>query len=245
MLRPIAPAPLASPPPIKFSSLHNPLTPNHQILKKRFTSSTPTLTEFSTTSHLSAQFDELSGSDWEFGDEEIIDAAEDDEGFPWEGAVMYRRNGAVSHLEYGTALESLGLAKVSSGLSKTRAFEMGLRLVNPVADFPDGTPVLISADVTRRKQKLRLDGIYFLKVEEDKDNYQCGEPAAQSLYSNFTLLLCEEPIAEPETINMGMIFGEDKFNTFETGDDDDASVDIDDQLHFPPEEKVIDISKNI
>ncbi|KAL1551396.1 large ribosomal RNA subunit accumulation protein YCED 1, chloroplastic-like [Salvia divinorum] len=254
-LRPIAsaPAPLPSSPPIKCSSLHrltlrNPLTPNHSantILKKRFTPSTPTLTKFSssTTSHLSSQFDEFSGSDWELGDDEIEDAAADDEGCPWEGAVLYRRNGAVSHLEYGTTLESLGLAKVSSGLSKTRAFEMGLRLVKPVADYPDGTPVLISADVTRRKQKLRLDGIVRTVIALNCN--RCGEPAAQSVYSNFTLLLCEEPIAEPETINMGMIFGEEKFKTFETGDDDDASVDIDDQLHFPPEERAIDISKNI
>ncbi|KAG6422265.1 hypothetical protein SASPL_118831 [Salvia splendens] len=42
-----------------------------------------------------------------------------------------------------------------------------------------------------------------------------------------------------------MMFREEKFKTFEMGEDDDASVDIDDQLYFPPEEKVIDISKNI
>ncbi|KAL1565052.1 large ribosomal RNA subunit accumulation protein YCED 1, chloroplastic-like [Salvia divinorum] len=74
---------------------------------------------------------------------------------------------------------------------------------------------------------------------------KCGEPAAQSVYSNFTLLLCEEPIAEPEAINMGIMFGEEKFKTFEAGEDGDASVDIDDQLYFPLEEKVNDISKNI
>lgn len=47
---------------------------------------------------------------------------------------------------------------------------------------------------------------------------------------------------------MGMIFGEDKSKTFgmsEAEEDDDALIDLDDQLYFPPDEKVIDISKNI
>lgn len=65
----------------------------------------------------------------------------------------------MSHLEYFTTLERLGLGKVSSELSRTRASEMGLRLVKPATDYPDGTPVLISVDVTRRRQKLRLDGV--------------------------------------------------------------------------------------
>lgn len=168
MLRPIASASSApSPPPphIKFSShhrlnLHKPFKLNHPIntiLKKRFTPSNPTLTKLrcsSSGSQLDSHLDESSGSDWELGDEEI-----EDEECPWEGAILYKRNGAVSHLEYCTTLERLGLGKVSSGLSRTRASEMGLRLVKPVTDYPNGTPVLISADVTRRKQKLRLDGI--------------------------------------------------------------------------------------
>lgn len=41
----------------------------------------------------------------------------------------------------------------------------------------------------------------------------------------------------------GMMFGEEKFKTFEAGEDDDASVDIDDQLYFPLGERVINISK--
>ncbi|XP_057772850.1 large ribosomal RNA subunit accumulation protein YCED homolog 1, chloroplastic [Salvia miltiorrhiza] len=244
MLRPIA-SPLPSPPPIKFSSHHRPtphkpFIPNHPAnttLNQRFT---PSITKFCS---LSAQFDDFSGSDWELGDEEIEIPGDDDEGCPWEGAILYRRNGAISHLEYATTLESLGLAKVSSGLSRTRAFEMGLRLVKPVTDYPDGTPVLISVDVTRRKHKLRLDGIVRTVIALNCN--RCGEPAAQSVYSNFALLLCEEPIAEPETINIGMIFGEEKLKTFETEEDDDASIDLDDQLYFPPEQKVIDISKNI
>lgn len=172
MLRHIASAsaaPLPSLPPIKISShqqthliINKPIKLNgaaNTILKKRFAPSNPTPTKLccSSSSHFAAHFEEPSGSDWEFGDEEIEE--DNDEGCPWEGAILYRRNAAVSHLEYCTTLERLGLGKVSSGLSRTRASEMGLRLVKPVTDYPNGTPVLISVDVTRRRQKLRLDGI--------------------------------------------------------------------------------------
>lgn len=39
---------------------------------------------------------------------------------------------------------------------------------------------------------------------------------------------------------MGTLYGDDR-----AGDNDDASIDIDDQLYFPAEEKEIDISKHI
>jgi hypothetical protein len=79
---------------------------------------------------------------------------------------------------------------------------------------------------------------------------RCGEPAAESVFSNFTLLLSEEPIEEPEVISMGAMFGDGKVKIFsgiseEEEEDDEASIDLDDRLYFPPEEKAIDISKNI
>lgn len=98
--------------------------------------------------------------DWE--DEEQGDLEEeddDDEGSPWEGAVVYKRNSSVTHLEYCTTLERLGLGKLSTKVSRSRASVMGLRVTKDVKDCPDGTPVLISLDVTRKKLKLRLDGI--------------------------------------------------------------------------------------
>lgn len=75
-------------------------------------------------------------------------------------------------------------------------------------------------------------------------------PSAEGIFSEFSLLLREEPIEEPETIDLGVIFEEDKFSTSgNSGKDDDeeedAQIDLDDQLYFPPEEKQIDISKNI
>lgn len=91
--------------------------------------------------------------DWD-DDEEI-----EDTGSPWEGAVIYKRNASILHLEYCTTLERLGLGKLSTDVSKNRASVMGLRVSKAVKDYPDGTPVQISIDVTRKKKKLRLDGI--------------------------------------------------------------------------------------
>ena len=100
---------------------------------------------------LSADEEEIT-IDFDWGDEE-------DEGCPWEGAIVYRRNPSITHLEYCTTLERLGLGKISSELSRSRAAAMGLRVTKDVKDYTNGTPVLVSVDITRRKHKLRLDGI--------------------------------------------------------------------------------------
>ncbi|KAJ8759632.1 hypothetical protein K2173_009279 [Erythroxylum novogranatense] len=182
---------------------------------------------------------------------EEIDDSETDLDSPWEGAVTYKRNAAITHVEYCTTLERLGIGNLSTGVSKSRASVMGLRVTKAVKDYPFGTPVQVSIDVTRKKKKLRLDGI--IKTVITLDCNRCGQPAAQCIYSNFSLLLTEEPLDEPDTINMGVIFGEDKFKSSmsdaekeeEEEDEDEASIDWDDRLYFPPEEKEIDISKNI
>ncbi|XWS41286.1 hypothetical protein CRYUN_Cryun17cG0068100 [Craigia yunnanensis] len=179
--------------------------------------------------------------DWE--DQEDVE----DMGSPWEGAVIYRRNPSVTHMECCTNLERLGLGKLSSDISKSRALVMGLRVTKDVKDYPNGTPVQISIDVTRKKQKMRLDGI--IKTVISLGCNRCGEPAAECIFSNFSLLLSEVPIEEPEIIDMGATF-EEGFKSFcgsnqEVAEDDDASIDWDDRLYFPPEEKEIDISKHI
>lgn len=100
-----------------------------------------------------------------FTEERTISLDWDDEddfediGSPWEGAVIYKRNSSVSHLEYCTTLERLGLGRLSTDVSKSRASVMGLRVTKAVKDYPHGTPVQISIDVTKKKKKLRLDGI--------------------------------------------------------------------------------------
>lgn len=98
----------------------------------------------------------LSSFDWD--DHGQLEAEEDNES-PWKEAVIYKRNPSLSHTEYCTTLESLGLGNLSTDVSKSRASVMGLRVTKTVKDYPNGTPVLISLDVTRKKHKLRLDGI--------------------------------------------------------------------------------------
>ncbi|KAL4038868.1 hypothetical protein IC575_002504 [Cucumis melo] len=166
-------------------------------------------------------------------------------GSPWEGAVIYKRNSSVSHVEYCTTLERLGLEKLSTDVSKSRASTMGLRVTKDVKDYPFGTPVQISVDVTRKDKKLRLDGI--VKTVITLNCYRCCEPAPECIFSNFSILLSEEPIEEPDVINMGIISGQDIFKTDNgnSDEDDEESVDLDDQLYFPPVDKEIDISKNI
>ncbi|PNY02259.1 hypothetical protein L195_g025564 [Trifolium pratense] len=83
----------------------------------------------------------------------------EDTGSPWEGAVMYKRNASILHMEYCTTLERLGLGFLSTDVSKNKASVMGLRVTKAVKDYPNGTPVQISVDVTRKRKKLRLDGI--------------------------------------------------------------------------------------
>nr|GMD75269.1 large ribosomal RNA subunit accumulation protein YCED homolog 1, chloroplastic [Ipomoea batatas] len=182
--------------------------------------------------------------DWDELDQELEEEEEEeDEGSPWEGAVVYRRNPSVSHLEYCTTLERLGLGKLSTKVSKSRASVMGIRVTKDVKDYPEGTPVLVSLDVTTKKHKVvRLDGI--IRTVITLDCNRCGEPAAETIFSNFSLLLSEEPIKEPNTLDMGTMFGSKNFDALEE-DDDDSLIDIEDQLYFPLENKTIDISKNI
>ncbi|KAF7840345.1 large ribosomal RNA subunit accumulation protein YCED-like protein 1, chloroplastic [Senna tora] len=178
--------------------------------------------------------------DWD--DEEDFEDTES----PWKGAVIYKRSSLISHHEYCTTLERLGLGRLSTDVSKSRASTMGLRVTKAVKDYPHGTPVQISIDVTKKKKKLRLDGI--IKTVITLGCNRCGNPATECIFSEFALLLTEEPVDEPETIDLGTIFGEDKYknsNSVDDEDDDDALIDLEDRLHFPPEEKEIDISKHI
>ncbi|XP_020581590.1 large ribosomal RNA subunit accumulation protein YCED homolog 1, chloroplastic [Phalaenopsis equestris] len=171
---------------------------------------------------------------------------------PWEGAVVYRRDASVTHVEYSTTLERLGLDKLASGLSRSKASAMGIRLPARMAreaTLANETPVLISIDVTRRKRRLKLDGI--LRTVITLRCNRCAEPATESIFSNFALLLLEDPIEEDQDkINMGVLYGEDdinpatRFNNDEM-EDDEKLIDQDDKLYFPCQEKEIDISKHI
>jgi hypothetical protein len=95
-------------------------------------------------------------------DELESDSGDDGLASPWEGALVYRRDAAVHHLEYATTLERLGLGDLSSPDSRARAANLGLGLSGGGQDgtaAQSQTPVLVSLDVTRRRGRLRLDGI--------------------------------------------------------------------------------------
>lgn len=134
----------------------------HRTLK----SETPSTSNFIARSFTSSNFDSF-GKDKSFGKENMTDFDYEDEELgdfenaesPWEGAIIYSRNPSIKHLEYCTTLERLGLGNLSTEVSKSRASVMGLRVTKSVKEYADGTPVQISIDVTRMKQKLRLDGI--------------------------------------------------------------------------------------
>ncbi|KAG7625878.1 Large ribosomal RNA subunit accumulation protein YCED 1 [Arabidopsis thaliana] len=184
-------------------------------------------------------FTETSTIDMDWEDQEEIE----DTGSPWEGSVMYRRNASVTHVEYCTTLERLGLGRLSTDVSKKRASAMGLRVTKDVKDYPDGTPVQVSVDVIRKKKKLRLDGIVRTVITLGCN--RCGESTGESIFSNFSLLLTEEPVEEPDVIDLGFTFGNDKEEGDDDDDNDDSWIDWEDKLHFPPEVKEIDISKHI
>ncbi|KAJ0985750.1 hypothetical protein J5N97_004106 [Dioscorea zingiberensis] len=69
-------------------------------------------------------------------------------------------------------------------------------------DGDDETPVLVSVDVMRRKLKLKLDGI--IRTVITLGCKRCAEPAAERIFSNFTLLLIEYPIEEARDYVLSM-----------------------------------------
>uniref|UniRef100_A0ACD5ZCK7 Uncharacterized protein n=1 Tax=Avena sativa TaxID=4498 RepID=A0ACD5ZCK7_AVESA len=172
---------------------------------------------------------------------------DDEEDSPWEGALVYRRDAAAQHVEYATTLERLGLADLSSAHSRARAAAMGILRPSTKAKAPETTtPVLVSVDVARRRGRLRLDGI--VRTVITLGCYRCADPAPEGIFANFSLLLTEDPVEEPDVVDLGTVYEEDrtKFPSV-TGsqDEDDQDIDWDDRLHFPAGEKEIDISKHI
>ncbi|KAG0494150.1 hypothetical protein HPP92_005144 [Vanilla planifolia] len=236
------------------------------FFQKSLTSSTPPLvsrTSFlsqwsffdrnliiSTSASSSSSFFETKITDFDSFFDELDPEDEELNSSPWEGAVLYRRDASVNHVEYSTTLERLGLSKLSSDLSRSTASAMGIRLPRVGKESSPGneTPVLISIDVTRRRRRLKLDGI--LRTVITLGCNRCAEPAAEIVFSNFTLLLTEDPIEEESgEINM-VLHGPIKqtsscSTTNDVDEDDESQIDEDDKLYFPAEVKQVDISKHI
>lgn len=80
--------------------------------------------------------------------------------------------------------------------------------------------------------------------------FRCAEPAPEGIFANFSLLLTEDPVEEPDVVDLGTIFEEDIAKGASLAgamddEDDDQDIDWDDRLHFPATDKEIDISKHI
>jgi hypothetical protein len=91
-----------------------------------------------------------------FMDADVVEGDEE-EGTPWEGAVMFRRSATQSRFEYATTLERLGLARFSSEKAISVATDMGLTM--PESDGVAGTPVQISVEVTKQGRDFQVDGV--------------------------------------------------------------------------------------
>ncbi|XP_038971026.1 large ribosomal RNA subunit accumulation protein YCED homolog 1, chloroplastic-like [Phoenix dactylifera] len=169
MLSPSIPNPKR---PFPSLTSKSPLIPSRVLLKNPSFLLKASSFTFSETTDFTATADGV-------GDED-----EDLTSSPWEGAVVYRRDASAIHPEYFHHPRKVGLRKLSSGLSRSRASAMGIRLParrGKEAPFGDGeTPVLISVDVTRRKRRLKLDGIVTTVITLGCN--RCAEPAAECIF---------------------------------------------------------------
>ena len=80
-----------------------------------------------------------------------------EEGTPWEGAIIFRRSAAQSRFDYATTLERLGLSRFSSEKSMSFATDMGLEKLE--VDGVVGTPVQITVDISKEGRDYRIDGV--------------------------------------------------------------------------------------
>ena len=76
--------------------------------------------------------------------------------------------------------------------------------------------------------------------------FRCLAPVAERMFASFNLLLTEAPVKEPTKPNLGVVLGND-VNIWRAEDDDNVvdelDIDLDDKLHFPRDQKELDISK--
>lgn len=168
---------------------------------------------------------------------------EEEQGTPWEGAIIFKRSAAQAQFEYVTTLERLGLTRFSSDKAMTLAFDMGLGKVE--VDGIVGTPVLISLDCSKEgRNDIRVDGI--IRTALALVCNRCLAPCAERIFASFNLLLTDAPVEEPTQPNLGVVLGDNPHIWSAEADDDaeaELDIDLDDKLHFPREEKELDISK--
>ncbi|XP_073358377.1 large ribosomal RNA subunit accumulation protein YCED homolog 1, chloroplastic-like [Aegilops tauschii subsp. strangulata] len=68
-----------------------------------------------------------------------------------------------------------------------------------------------------------------------RDDQQCAEPAAEGIFANLSLLLTEDPVEEPDAIDLGTVYEEDrtKFPSITGSEDEiDISKNLRDIIHL-------------
>jgi uncharacterized metal-binding protein YceD (DUF177 family) len=108
-----------------------------------------------------------------------------------------------------------------------------------------GTPVQISVDVTKEGRDYRVDGI--IRTSLAMVCNRCLAPVAERIFASFNLRLTEAPVLEPTQPNLGVVLGRDEASLWKAEADDEAraelDIDLDDKLHFPKDQKELDLSK--
>eukprot|EP00252_Welwitschia_mirabilis_P001485 TRINITY_DN11348_c0_g1_i1.p1 TRINITY_DN11348_c0_g1~~TRINITY_DN11348_c0_g1_i1.p1 ORF type:complete len:316 (-),score=34.61 TRINITY_DN11348_c0_g1_i1:468-1415(-) len=172
---------------------------------------------------------------------------EKEEKMPWDGAIIFKRSSVQSHFEYWSTLERLGLFHLSTDSSKAKAAYTGLRVSGKAAaEHASGTPLHVAIDVSRtEKGELELCGL--IRTFISLPCQRCGEIVVERVFSNFCLLLTNNPVNEAVEASVELDFGKHDQYRESSGDVDDDELDIysDDQMYFPHEKKEIDLSKYI
>ncbi|CAI5460236.1 unnamed protein product [Closterium sp. Yama58-4] len=185
------------------------------------------------------------------------DLAALEEGEPWLGAVVYRRSAARQEFVFVTSLERLALPHLSSPASRAQAADTLMaeipqdeRMGADGEGEAEGTAVVVRMRSSKEGRDIRLDGT--AQTVFAMQCHRCLCPVTEPIYSDFSLLLSASPLHEPTKRSLGVILDapSSSFNSlpadYDDGDEGDMlDLDLDDKLYFPPDQRIIDVSKYV
>ncbi|CAI5499094.1 unnamed protein product [Closterium sp. Naga37s-1] len=114
----------------------------------------------------------------------------------------------------------------------------------------EGTAVVVRMRSSKVGRDIRLDGT--AQTVFAMQCHRCLCPVTEPIYSEFSLLLSASPLHEPTKRSLGVILDapSSSFNSlpadYDDGDEGDMlDLDLDDKLYFPPDQRIIDVSKYV
>ncbi|CAI5472058.1 unnamed protein product [Closterium sp. Yama58-4] len=114
----------------------------------------------------------------------------------------------------------------------------------------EGTAVVVRMRSSKEGRDIRLDGT--AQTVFAMQCHRCLCPVTEPIYSEFSLLLSASPLHEPTKRSLGVILDapSSSFNSlpadYDDGDEGDMlDLDLDDKLYFPPDQRIIDVSKYV